>query len=485
MPLATAFTPGTGVGLTDGGMVLGGLALSMIFLLGAFVCFDCIRDLNQTDAELEKQKERQKRGVVQMKSFRGWALLGIVICCLVLKHVHHISTTPLMSEHDVASALADPKSHPVGKVFAEHPAYAGNEAKAKAALKKHLDNNPHLTQPRPLGEAREEHLVLGGVAAALIMFMLAYLVIDFLREFNRASHMGQSERDRRAAMRCWALLGIVICCVVVKQLHHASQNPVTDELDDMHAKHFAPEQVEGGGGVVEEGAEWVEEHGVYRIKQAKDEVTGDSRTCAYEHQRCHWCARLPPPTLPLPCLTRRKSAQRGARAVRRRRRLDRLARRRGVDPVRCGRLRGGPCARQGEDLPVPAGDPAVRDGGRDVRLRGRARALRHGRLLDGVGDHRGAAQGLPQRRVRRQDPLREQRLRRPGAGQGQGLRVRGVAAGGGHREPHRCAHKPQPLPQCSTCLRTSLQPRLAQTRRALSCSHACTSTTHVRTVCSI
>ena len=167
MPLATAFTPGTGVGLTDGGMVLGGLALSMIFLLGAFVCFDCIRDLNQTDAELEKQKERQKRGVVQMKSFRGWALLGIVICC-----------------------------------------------------------------------------------------------------------------------------------VVVKQLHHASQNPVTDELDDMHAKHFAPEQVEGGGGVVEEGAEWVEEHGVYRIKQAKDEVTGDSRTCAYEHQRCHWCARLPLPSRP-------------------------------------------------------------------------------------------------------------------------------------------------------------------------------------------
>ena len=98
MPLATAFTPGTGVGLTDGGMVLGGLALSMIFLLAAFVCFDCIRDLNQSDAELEKQKERQKRGVVQMKSFRGWALLGIVICCLVLKHVHHISTTPLMSE---------------------------------------------------------------------------------------------------------------------------------------------------------------------------------------------------------------------------------------------------------------------------------------------------------------------------------------------------------------------------------------------------
>ena len=330
MPLATAFTPGTGVGLTDGGMVLGGLALSMIFLLAAFVCFDCIRDLNQSDAELEKQKERQKRGVVQMKSFRGWALLGIVICCLVLKHVHHISTTPLMSEDDVASALADPKSHPVGKVFAEHPAYAGNEAKAKAALKKHLDNNPHLTQPRPLGEAREEHLVLGGVAAALIMFMLAYLVIDFLREFNRSSHMGQSERDRRAAMRCWALLGIVICCVVVKQLHHASQNPVTDELDDMHAKHFAPEQVEGGGGVVEEGAEWVEEHGVYRIKQAKDEVTGDSRTCAYEHQRCHWCARLPsplPPSLPVPRLTRRrgKSAQRGARAVRRRRRLDRVA----------------------------------------------------------------------------------------------------------------------------------------------------------------
>ena len=37
---------------------------------------------------------------------------------------------------DVASALADPKSHPVGKVFAEHPAYAGNEAKAKAAQEK-------------------------------------------------------------------------------------------------------------------------------------------------------------------------------------------------------------------------------------------------------------------------------------------------------------------------------------------------------------
>ena len=129
-----------------------------------------------------------------------------------------------------------------------------------------------------LGEAREEHLVLGGVAAALIMFMLAYLVIDFLREFNRSSHMGQSERDRRAAMRCWALLGIVICCVVVKQLHHASQNPVTDELDDMHAKHFAPEQVEGGGGVVEEGAEWVEEHGVYRIKQAKDEGSAQAPT---------------------------------------------------------------------------------------------------------------------------------------------------------------------------------------------------------------
>ncbi len=273
--------PTTGLG--DGGMVLGGLALSAIFLLGAFIAFDCLRELNQTDAEAEKEKERERRGVVRTKSFRGWAIVGILICLFVIKHVHHLSTAPMMSEEDVARVLADPTSHPVGEIFNDHPAFKGDDKKVKEALEKHLDNNPHLTQPRPLGEAKEEHLLAGGIAAAVVLFLLAYLVIDFLREFNRKSHLGQTEQDKRAAMRCWALLGIIICCVIVKQLHHAHNNDATDELDDIHASKYAPEKV---GGVVPEGAQWVEEHGVIRVKQASDEVTGDVRTCAYEKQRC-------------------------------------------------------------------------------------------------------------------------------------------------------------------------------------------------------
>jgi hypothetical protein len=283
MPADSMDSVASGGGLSDGGMVLGGLAISAIFLLAAFIAFDCLRELNQSDAEAEKEKERERRGVVRTKSFRGWAVIGIVICLLVMKHVHHMTTAPMMSEEEVAQALADPMSHPVGQIFNDHPAFQGDEKKVKEALAKHIDNNPHLTSPRPLGEAKEEHLLAGGIAAAVIMFLLAYLVIDFLREFNRKSHIGQSEQDKRAAMRCWALLGIIICCVVVKQLHHAGTSEATDELDDMHASKFAPEKV---GGVVPDGAEWVEEHGVLRVKQASDEVTGDVRTCAYEKERC-------------------------------------------------------------------------------------------------------------------------------------------------------------------------------------------------------
>ena len=270
-------------GLSDAGMVLGGVALSAIFLLAAFIAFDCLRELNQSDAEAEKERERERRGVVRQKSFRGWAIVGILMCLLVMKHVHHLSTAPMMSEEEVARVLADPASHPVGEIFNAHPAFKGDEKKVKAALEKHLDNNPLLTQPRPMAEAKEEHLLAGGVAAAFIMFLLAYLVIDFLREFNRKSHLGQTEQDKRAALRCWALLGIIICCVIVKQLHHAHTNEATDELDDLHASKYAPEKV---GGVVPEGAQWIEEHGVMRVKQASDEVTGDVRTCAYEKQRC-------------------------------------------------------------------------------------------------------------------------------------------------------------------------------------------------------
>jgi hypothetical protein len=93
-----------------------------------------------------------------------------------------------------------------------------------------------------------------------------------------------------------------------QHLHHASENPETDELEDTHgaqfrlvsacvflstvsfsllqseasavhhnsyvvcvvAKHFAPEKV---GGVLKDGAAWTEEHGVLRVKQAGDEVS--------------------------------------------------------------------------------------------------------------------------------------------------------------------------------------------------------------------
>ena len=283
MPISTGFAPGTGGGLSDGGMVMGGLAISMIFLLAAFIAFDCLRELNMNDAEAEKERERERRGVVRTKSFRGWAVVGMVICIIVIKHVHHVSTAPLMSQEDVAQALADPSSHPVGAIFNEHPAFKGDDVAVKEALQKHLENNPHLTQARPLDEAKEEHLLAGGIAAAGVLFLLAYLIIDFLREFNRKTHIGQTEQDKRAAVRCWALLGIIICCVVVKQLHHAGTNSATDELDDQHASHYAPEKV---GGVVPEGAEWTEEHGVLRVKQVKGEVTGDQRACAYEHRRC-------------------------------------------------------------------------------------------------------------------------------------------------------------------------------------------------------
>ena len=121
-------------GLSDGGMVLGGVAISAIFLLAAFIAFDCLREMNQSDAEAEKERERERRGVVRAKSFRGWAIIGIVICLCVIKHVHHLSTAPMMSEDDVAKVLADPASHPVGAIFNEHPAFKGDAGASHGAV---------------------------------------------------------------------------------------------------------------------------------------------------------------------------------------------------------------------------------------------------------------------------------------------------------------------------------------------------------------
>ena len=61
-----------------------------------------------------------------------------------------------------------------------------------------------------------------------------------------------------------ALIGIIICCVVIKHLHHASENGELLEIEDTHAKHFAPEMVGSPGG--EKGQVWKEEHGVYKVR---------------------------------------------------------------------------------------------------------------------------------------------------------------------------------------------------------------------------
>ena len=48
--------------------------------------------------------------------------------------------------------------------------------------------------------AQEEHLLVGGMAAALVMFLLAYLLIDILREFNRAAKVRFPARNARSCL---------------------------------------------------------------------------------------------------------------------------------------------------------------------------------------------------------------------------------------------------------------------------------------------
>ena len=270
-----------GGNLGEGGMLLGGVAVAVAIALAVFIVFDYLRDFNKTDVEKEKDHEKSKRGVVQAKSFRLYAVIGVIVCCLVVKHVHHISTRPALTAHEakrmVTAPLAD---NPTLQALTLNGAHSEEEARQK--IHEHIQNNPHLLAERPLHQAKEEHLLVGGVAAAMVLFLVAYLVIDFMREMNRQTYRNQTEQDRRAALRCWALLGIIVCAVVVKHLHHASEN-TDDPLDDMHTKHYDPDAVIDPW---KEKGQWVEEHGVLRVKQATDEITGDVRTCAYEHERC-------------------------------------------------------------------------------------------------------------------------------------------------------------------------------------------------------
>ena len=89
-------------GLSEGALLLGGLALAGIFLLIAFLIFEFIRDLSKTDVEREKDIEKAGRGqATDRQSFRGWAVLGLILCCAVMYHVHHVSTRPVITPEEV------------------------------------------------------------------------------------------------------------------------------------------------------------------------------------------------------------------------------------------------------------------------------------------------------------------------------------------------------------------------------------------------
>lgn len=271
-----------GGNLGEGGLLLGGLCIAVAVALAVFVVFDYVRDFNKTDVEREKEAEKSRRGVVQAKSFRIWAILGVVLCCFVIKHVHHISTRPALTSFEANRMVTAPiHENPTLQALTANGQHTEEEARQK--IHEHIQANPHLLEERPIHQAKEEHLLVGGIAAAMVMFLAAYLLIDFIREMNRQTYRKQSEQDRRSALRCWALLGIVVCLVVVKHLHHASENINDPIYDDMHTKHYDKEAVTDP---FKERGEWIEEHGVLRVKAVKDSVTGDVRTCAYEKERC-------------------------------------------------------------------------------------------------------------------------------------------------------------------------------------------------------
>jgi flagellar biosynthesis/type III secretory pathway M-ring protein FliF/YscJ len=164
--LSHEFQPGGDLDLTAMGqqdssegatLVLGGLAISVALMLAAFVVFSLVRDMQRSDAEIEKAREGASRGVIQAKSFRGWAVLGIVICVLVMKHIHHISTQPALTHEQAVHMVKAPiEENPTVRALTMGGTHTEEEARQK--IHEHIQANPHLLAPRKIYGPRPRRL---------------------------------------------------------------------------------------------------------------------------------------------------------------------------------------------------------------------------------------------------------------------------------------------------------------------------------------
>lgn len=231
-------------GPTESHLLAGGLAVALIMMLCAFLFVDCLSEMHLSDAEKQKLQEKKARGQVSTKPVKKWALLGMCICAALLKHVHHTATRAHLEK--VAAAP---------------------------------DQGPEGPPTMKLKDAKEEHVFVAGFALALMLLLAAFLVIDTLRGWNQSGFMPQNEVDRRASLRCFAIIAIIICLCVVKNVHHSSYNAKIMEHDSLHGKHYAPEHVKKP-----QHAAWIEEHGVLRVHHiARDDKKKDAVDPGRDH----------------------------------------------------------------------------------------------------------------------------------------------------------------------------------------------------------